>query len=128
MSTLNPLTSLFSTLLALELNDQFVLVFGLHKRLVSVQAPSWVIDATGSASIYDPTNTLIAGPLAFTYLGTPLITDKGVLVPDGNYQALLPASFNPAVGSGFLTKVNLVSLTAGTANWAIPTVVAARTQ
>lgn len=104
-----------SSLVAFELNDQFITVFGLSRALQAPNAtPDWVTDATGIATLYDELGNVVAGPLNFSYQAGPIVMPNGATSPGGNYAAPLPASFNAQAGSNYLCKITLTSGSGGT--------------
>ena len=107
-----------SGLIACELNDEYIVVFGLSKGIAPSNTPIWVTDATGQATVFkalDPAQ--VAGPLTFSYVAGPLMMSNGVVVAGGNYKALLPASSNLPKGDRYTLKIDLASPTAGAGHW-----------
>jgi len=107
-----------SALIACELNDEFLVVFGLSKGLAPSNTPIWITDATGNVTIYRALEAAsVAGPFAFSYVAGPLMMENGTVVAGGNYKALLPASMGLPKSDRYTVKIDLASPTAGSGHW-----------
>jgi hypothetical protein len=103
------------------LNDNIVewgpLVDGLT---VNSTPPTYVNDATGTATLLDPNGVPVPGANAepFAYVATS----------NGLYRAeFLNGAFNPPLGSGYILEIVLDSATVGHGDWTCKAEVVSRT-
>lgn len=78
----------------------------------NVTPPTYLNSLTGTASLYDPTDTVVPGFNAITF--------AFVAASNGIYRAPLGSSFNPPTARGYTLKVDLAGAPGGPGHWEVP--------
>lgn len=120
------------TLSIAELNNQYLCVFGLIDGLTKYLAdrvtlnpnPTYINNASGTVKVLDATNTpQVIGPAGATTSALNYFASS-----NGDYNAPITSTFNPAAGRTYTAVVDLTAPGGFVGHWAIPLVVKDRTQ